>query len=175
MARAVWDALPGLERKQPSMGRIVAAEKGASRRRRRPAASVRLSVEVRGGGHAARVLRAAAKEQLAAMRLSREVSLTLVSDRRMRALNRDWRGKDRPTDVLSFPQHGASIGDVVISLDTARRQAREGGWSLAAELRRLLAHGLLHCLGHDHHTAQEARRMAAAERRLLGRQGMVGD
>jgi len=154
------------------MGRIAAEEKRAARRR--PAPAVRLSVEVSGGAHAANVLRRAAKEQLAALRLSRELSLALVSDRRVRALNREWRGKDRSTDVLSFPQDGASIGDVVISLDTARRQAREGGWSLAAELRRLLAHGILHCLGHDHHTAREASRMAAAERRLLGRQGMVG-
>jgi probable rRNA maturation factor len=137
--------------------------------------AVRLSVEVGRGAHAARVLRAAAKQQLAALDLSRELSLTLVSDRRMRVLNREWRGKDRATDVLSFPQHGASIGDVVISLDTARRQARAGGWSLSAELRRLLAHGLLHCLGHDHHTAGQARRMAAAEQRLLGRRGMVGE
>jgi probable rRNA maturation factor len=136
---------------------------------------VRLSVEVRRGTHAARVLREAARAQLAALRPSGELSLTLVSDRRMRALNRRWRGKDRPTDVISFPQHGAAIGDVVISLDTARRQAREGGWTLAAELRRLLAHGLLHCLGYDHGTPPQARRMAAAERRLLGRNGMVGD
>jgi len=136
---------------------------------------VRLSVEVSEGGHAARVLRTAAKQQLAALGQGRELSLALVSDRRMRALNREWRKMDRPTDVLSFPQHGASLGDVVISLDTARRQARAGGWSLSAELRRLLAHGLLHCLGHDHHTARDARRMAAAERRLLGSQGMVGD
>jgi probable rRNA maturation factor len=125
--------------------------------------------------HAARTLRAAATRQLAALRIGRELSLALVSDRRMRTLNNRWRGKDRTTDVLSFPQHGASLGDVVISLDTARRQAREGGWSLAAELRRLLAHGLLHCLGHDHHDPAAARRMAAAERRLLGRRGMVGD
>ena len=105
---------------------------------------MRLSVEVGRSAYAARVVRGAAKKQLAALGLSRELSLTLVSDRRMRRLNRDWRGKDRATDVLSFPQDGASIGDVVISLDTARRQAREGSWSLAAELRRLLAHGLLH-------------------------------
>jgi probable rRNA maturation factor len=157
------------------MGRNAAAEKAAIRPPRHVPPAVRLSVQVRGGGYPASIVRGAAKQQLAVLRLSRELSIALVSDRRMRALNREWRGKDRPTDVLSFPQHGASIGDVVISLDTARRQAREGGWSLAAELRRLLAHGLLHCLGHDHHTAQEARRMAAAERRLLGRQGMVGD
>ena len=135
---------------------------------------MRLAVQLPGAGYAARVLREAAKKQSARLGLTRELSLALVRDRRMRALNREWRGKDRPTDVLSFPQHGRSIGDVVISLDTARRQAREGGWSLAAELRRLLAHGLLHCLGHDHQTPAQARRMAAAERRLLGREGMVG-
>jgi probable rRNA maturation factor len=135
---------------------------------------VRLAIEVPGAAYAARVLRAAAKDQVGRLGLQRELSIALVGDRRMRALNREWRGMDRPTDVLSFPQHGASIGDVVISLDTAARQAREGGWSLAAELRRLLAHGLLHCLGHDHRTRAQARRMASAERRLLGRQGMVG-
>jgi len=155
------------------LARIVSAQKHTGPRRRPP--RVRLSVEVSEGGHAARVLRTAAKQQLAALGQGRELSLALVSDRRMRALNREWRKMDRPTDVLSFPQHGASLGDVVISLDTARRQARAGGWSLSAELRRLLAHGLLHCLGHDHHTARDARRMAAAERRLLGSQGMVGD
>jgi probable rRNA maturation factor len=157
-----------------AVGRVVSPHKRALRGGRRSPV-VRLSVEVRGGAHAARVLRAAAKQQLAALGVARELSLALVTDRRMRALNQEWRGKDRPTDVLSFPQHGASVGDVVISLDTARRQSREGGWSLSAELRRLLAHGLLHCLGHDHHTAREARRMAAAERRLLGGRGMVGE
>ena len=136
---------------------------------------MRVSVDVKGGANAATIVRTAARRQLAALRLRRELSLTLVSDRRMRALNRRWRGKDRPTDVLSFPQHGASLVDVVISLDTARRQARAGGWPLSAELRRLLAHGLLHCLGHDHRTPATARRMAAAERRLLGRDGLVGD
>jgi probable rRNA maturation factor len=139
------------------------------------APAVRLSVQVRAGAHAAQVLRAAAREQLEALGSRRELSLSLVSDRQMRALNRKWRGKDHATDVLSFPQHGQSVGDVVISLDTARRQAREGGWPISAELRRLLAHGLLHCLGHDHETPAAARRMAAAERRLLGREGLVGD
>jgi probable rRNA maturation factor len=93
----------------------------------------------------------------------------------MRALNRRWRRKDRATDVLSFAlEEPGLLGDVVISLDAARRQAREGGWPLAAELRRLLAHGILHCRGYDHAGAADARRMAAAERRLLGREGLVG-
>lgn len=123
--------------------------------------------------HAARVLRQAARGWL---RGAEHLSLSIVTDREMRSLNRGWRGKDRPTDVLSFPlgERGA-LGDVVISLDTARRQARGGGWPLALELRRLLAHGILHLRGHDHGEAGEARRMAAAERRLLGRSGMVGD
>ena len=123
--------------------------------------------------HAARVLREAARGWVGR---DERLSLSLVTDREMRALNRAWRGKDRPTDVLSFPldERGA-LGDVVISLDTARRQAREGGWPLSRELRRLLAHGILHCRGHDHERRADARRMAQAERRLLGKAGMVGE
>ncbi|HET7784330.1 MAG TPA: rRNA maturation RNase YbeY [Myxococcales bacterium] len=122
--------------------------------------------------HAAAVLRKACREWLRGEHLS----LALVSDREMRALNLRWRGKDSTTDVLSFPlQERGALGDVVISLPAARRQAREGGWPLSVELRRLLAHGLLHCRGYDHQTAKEAKRMARAEQRLLGARGMVGD
>jgi probable rRNA maturation factor len=98
------------------------------------------------------------------------LSLSLVGDREISRLNLDWRGKGSPTDVLSW-----SPGEIVISLDTARRQAREGGWTLALELRRLLAHGILHCRGYDHEEPGGAGRMAAAERRMLGRDGMVGE
>jgi len=97
-----------------------------------------------------------------------ELSIMLVSDREMRALNRRWRGHDRPTDVLSFPQdagQGALLGDVVISVDTARRQAAERRTTLGREGERLLIHGLLHLLGYDHErSAAEARRMARKER-----------
>jgi probable rRNA maturation factor len=118
------------------------------------------------------VLREAAR---AWVRSDEALSLSLVGDREMRKLNREWRGKDQPTDVLSFPQlERGALGDVVISLETARRQAREGGWPLSVELRRLLAHGIAHCRGYDHDTARSARRMAAAEHRLLGTHGMVG-
>jgi probable rRNA maturation factor len=97
----------------------------------------------------------------------------------MRRLNRDWRGKDRPTDVLSFAQReGAGgaprglLGDVVISVDTARRQAAERAAPLAHELDRLLIHGVLHLLGYDHeHSAAEARRMQRRERQLARRLG----
>src|SRR5881392_732110 len=103
-----------------------------------------------------------------------ELSIVLVSDREMRALNRRWCRRDRPTDVLSFAQReGAGgapdglLGDVVISVDTARRQAAERGETLAREADRLLIHGLLHLLGYDHErSAAEARRMQRRERAL---------
>jgi probable rRNA maturation factor len=140
------------------------------RAERKASARVQVAVRVSKGRHAASVLRAAARGWV-----WEEISIALVSDREMRAINKRWRRKDQATDVLSFPmQEPDSLGDVVISLDTARRQAREGGWPLAAELRRLLAHGILHCRGYDHEEPADARRMAAAERRLLGRDGMVG-
>jgi rRNA maturation RNase YbeY len=103
-----------------------------------------------------------------------ELSLLVVSDRTMRDLNRRWRGRDRPTDVLSFAQQegpgavpGGLLGDVVISLDTAARQAAERGASLGREGERLLVHGLLHLLGYDHERSPaEARRMQRRERAL---------
>ena len=105
---------------------------------------------------------------------SAELSLVLVSDRVMHDLNRDWRGKDRPTDVLAFAQseHGPApeglLGDVVISVDTARRQAVSLGHSLVVEADRLLVHGLLHLLGYDHERSPaEARRMQRKERAVL--------
>jgi rRNA maturation RNase YbeY len=106
-----------------------------------------------------------------------ELSLLLVSDAVMRRLNRDWRGADRPTDVLSFAQAegpGSAppglLGDVVISVDTARRQAAERAAPLGAELDRLLIHGVLHLLGYDHERSPaEARRMQRRERALARR------
>lgn len=153
------------------------------RRAGRPAAlALELDVTCRasgGKGHAER-LAAEAERHLEALALrGAELSLTLVGDAEIRRLNRRWRAKDAPTDVLSFPAGpwvGAGprlLGDVVISLDTARRQARELGVSLRSELSRYLVHGLLHLLGFDHHRAGDARRMRAAERRLLGDEGML--
>src|SRR2546423_10504829 len=99
---------------------------------------VEVAVKVQGGAYAASVLRAAARRWV-----REDVSIALVSDRESRSLNRRWRGKDRPTDVLSFPlEEPGALGDVVISIDTARRQAREGGWSLAIQPRRPVPPGL---------------------------------
>ena len=101
-----------------------------------------------------------------ALRVRGEVSLVLGGDRLLRRLNRDYRGKDRPTDVLSFPGDGgeAGLGDVVISVETAGRNARRLGRSLLQELDVLALHGLLHVLGHDHETDDGT--MDRLERRL---------
>lgn len=122
-------------------------------------------------------LRRSARRLLAGMALDgAELSLLLVSDAEMRRLNAEWRGKDRPTDVLAFAQReggGATpdglLGDVVISVDTARRQARTRRHPLGREAERLLVHGVLHLLGYDHErSAREAARMKRKERELAG-------
>lgn len=103
-----------------------------------------------------------------------ELSVTLVDDPTIAELNARYRGIDRPTDVLSFSlmegdhseRRGALLGDVVVSLETAGAQARRGRRSLDDEVLRLLIHGTLHLLGHDHERDDEARRMRAEERRL---------
>jgi probable rRNA maturation factor len=104
-----------------------------------------------------------------------------VEDAAIHALNRDYRRKDRATDVLAFAQregpagglHPAVLGDVVISVETARRQARRG---LYRELLHLASHGLCHLLGYDHRDDAEEREMnarAAALRAEAGRRGRV--
>ncbi len=106
-----------------------------------------------------------------------ELTVALVGDEEMHALNRQYRDKDRPTDVLAFAmREGVRVagderilGDVVISLDTAERQARRRRRTLAEEVRTLLIHGVLHLLGYDHERSTgEARRMKAKERAVAG-------
>ncbi len=123
-----------------------------------------------------------ARAHLNALELSRcELSLTLVKDKEIRALNKKWRRKDKATDVLSFPagdmpgQPRRPLGDVIISVDTAKRQAKEFQNSLQHELDRYLAHGLLHLLGFDHLRPRDAEKMARAEVKLLGRGGMLSE
>lgn len=102
-----------------------------------------------------------------------ELSVLLTDDRTIQTLNRDHRQKDKPTDVLAFPLpdagHGEPrlLGDVVISLDTAQRQADSRRRQLLAEVRFLLAHGLLHLVGYDHDTAPRKRRMDAMAKKLV--------
>ena len=90
-----------------------------------------------------------------------EISITLTDDERIREINREWRGKDKPTDVLSFPQEETIgykyrlLGDVVISLPYAKKQAEEIGFTLKEEILRLMIHGILHLIGYDHETNEE--------------------
>ena len=100
-----------------------------------------------------------------------EVSLTLVDDREIRRLNVRYRGVRRRTDVLAFPLAGPApvLGEVVISVETARRQARALGHSLAKELDLLCCHACLHLVGYDDRDPLEARLMHAREMALLGR------
>jgi probable rRNA maturation factor len=126
-----------------------------NRQRSRPVRQARLR----------RVLRGAAD----ALDVGGEVALVLTGDRAIRALNARYRGKDRPTDVLSFPG-GASpgeLGDIVISVQAAQRNARQLGRTLAQELDVLALHGFLHVLGYDHETDDGT--MDRLERRLRKR------
>ncbi len=102
-----------------------------------------------------------------------ELSVALADDEEIQALNRDYREKDRPTDVLSFPMDPsespeALLGDVVISLDTAVRQASDGKVEPSVEVRMLLVHGFLHLIGYDHERSPaEAKKMFRKQRALI--------
>ncbi|GGK18622.1 endoribonuclease YbeY [Caldalkalibacillus thermarum] len=109
-----------------------------------------------------------------------EVSVTLVNDEEIRELNRQYRNKDRPTDVLSFPMYEAEewphvlktgeylmLGDIIISVPRARAQAEELGHSFERELGFLLVHGLLHLVGYDHQDEESAQRMFQKQEDIL--------
>ena len=103
-----------------------------------------------------------------------EVSFVLTDDKRIHQLNKLYRGKDRPTDVLAFAMHegefgalaGHVLGDVIVSVPTARKQAHSRRTPVLEEVTMLLAHGLLHLLGWDHDTPAKDRRMRAETARL---------
>ena len=92
------------------------------------------------------------------------LGVRFVGDREMRRVNRQFRGMDKTTDVLSFPGEDGHLGDILISIPTARRQAETAGHGVNREVKVLLLHGILHCLGYDHETDQGE--MERLERRL---------
>jgi probable rRNA maturation factor len=162
----------------------------------RPVARPVVKVTTRGGpfaGVSAAVVRRRAEKMLSHLELGGvELSVALVDDTTIRELNRAYRHKDKPTDVLAFPlqdggasravgrspwgrrspapqtpaSYGGLLGDVILSIETARRQAARHRRPLLAELTMLLAHGLLHLLGHDHQTDAQERKMVAQTREL---------
>ncbi|HEY3626112.1 MAG TPA: rRNA maturation RNase YbeY [Terracidiphilus sp.] len=113
-------------------------------------------------------------EAQASVRLQGQVSVLLTTDRNIRRLNRQFRGQDKATDVLSFPAAEAAAqevaGDLAISVPTALRQAREQGHTLGVEIKVLILHGLLHLAGFDHE--RDTGQMARRERLLRGRLGL---
>jgi rRNA maturation RNase YbeY len=130
---------------------------------------------IRGSRLDVEVLRRSAGRVLRALRLGRaELSIALVADPEIERMNEEWRGQPRPTDVLSFSlvegdhsdYRARMLGDVVISVETAAAQATGRHRSLDEVVARLMIHGVLHLIGYDHEADDEARRMAAEERRL---------
>ncbi len=107
-----------------------------------------------------------------------EVSVLFCGDAAIRTLNRDWRGVDKPTNVLSFPAGAAAgpgpalLGDIAIAYETVRREADDEGKTLDAHLAHLLVHGFLHLLHHDHDTDETAGAMEALEVRVLESLGL---
>ena len=115
-----------------------------------------------------------------------ELSVTLTNDRAIGALNRQWRGRDQPTNVLSFPTPGPvakptgksgragahHLGDIVIAYETTAREARDGGKPFDHHLAHLALHGFLHLLGYDHESHRQAETMERRERLILARLGV---
>jgi len=152
----------------------MAARSGGSdppkrRPARRPAV---LSVEVVAAGRLRAPGLARWLESTAPARARGALTVALVSDQRVRTLNARYRGKNTPTDVLSFvADEPGQLGDIVIASGVARRQARRAGHPVQVELRVLALHGLLHLLGYDHD--QDDGRMAQVERRLRRKGGLT--
>ncbi len=110
-----------------------------------------------------------------------EVSVVLTDDASMQEINRQWRGFDKPTNVLSFPAQplavgdrpGPMLGDIVLARETVLREATLDGKTVDAHVSHLMVHGLLHLLGHDHEDDDEAEAMERTERDVLARLGIA--
>lgn len=107
-----------------------------------------------------------------------EITIALTDDAQMRDLNRTWRNKDQPTNVLSFPAGEApgesgALGDVVIAYGTTQREAEEAGITLTDHVSHLVVHGVLHLLGFDHRNDAEAKQMEDLERLALASLGIA--
>ena len=105
----------------------------------------------------------------------RSLTIALADDKRVRALNARDRGKDKPTNVLSYPSgERAFLGDVVLARQTVWREAKSQGKTAADHVAHLVVHGTLHLMGYDHETSEaEAERMEALERRILAKLGVA--
>lgn len=164
------------------------ADGGPSRKSATREASSRLDVAIvrhdeawRGARVTDAALARAARAAFSAAPPSRgtyEVSILLTDDEEMRALNRTWRGKDAPTNVLSFPagdgpSEAGLLGDVALAYETTLNEARATNIALADHVAHLVVHGVLHLLGFDHMREDEAERMEAIESLALASLGIA--
>jgi probable rRNA maturation factor len=118
------------------------------------------------------VRRAVAQAGAALSTTASELAIVLADDSTLRALNRDWRGIDAPTNVLSFPAKNAAagyLGDVILAHETIAREARNEGKPFAHHVAHLAVHGFLHLLGYDHERQTDALKMERTERQILRR------
>ena len=117
-----------------------------------------------------------AVEAVIKQELSGELSVAFVNDPRIQALNREFRHKDKPTNVLSFPMYGfgegAMLGDIVLAFETITREAKEQGKDFQHHLTHLIVHGFLHLLGYDHQNDEDAAEMEALEISALSQLGI---
>ena len=153
-------------------------------RRRAPSIDVVIeSARWQKAPRAATVVRRAIGAAAPARARNAELSVVLTSDRAIRTLNRRWRGRDRPTNVLSFPapaqvlgkhSRGAPrhLGDIVLAFETVAREARAAKKPLDHHIAHLALHGFLHLLGYDHESHGQAEAMEQRERRILARLGV---
>ena len=132
------------------------------------------------GEVARRAVEAALAETGRPYKKDAELAVVLADDRRLKELNGIWRGKDQPTNVLSFPAAEGDeiataelLGDVVLAFETIADEAKSGGKTLDAHFAHLVVHGTLHLFGFDHIGASEAERMENAERAALKRLGIA--
>lgn len=150
--------------------------------------AIAIDVAVEAGGWAgeaeleaiARASVDAASARLGLGEAESELSILFTDDAAMRKLNAEWRGKDKPTNVLSFPAFdlepgddpGPMLGDIVVAHETVAEESRLEGKAFDDHLRHLIVHGFLHLLGYDHENDDEADEMEAAERAILADMGV---
>jgi probable rRNA maturation factor len=109
-----------------------------------------------------------------AAKLKGGFSILLANDRALRRLNRDFRGADKPTNVLSFPAAAAAYrGDIAIAYGVTKREAKDAGKNFADHAAHLVVHGVLHLAGHDHQHPKDAKAMEALEAKILARFGIA--
>jgi probable rRNA maturation factor len=160
---------------------------GSANSRKQLIVTVQIATHRRGIPHA-RTLAAWAQSAFTAAAVSKRVyqplalTIRIVGSAESRRLNRVWRGKDKPTNVLSFPassgqkgaptQEESELGDLAICAPVVRREAREQGKAVHAHWAHMIVHGLLHLLGYDHEDERDAERMEGLEIRILARMGI---